>query len=165
MRRAIAMTLAAALAAPIAYAHGDKPHTKIDYSKVEPTPFGIAADPKRATRVVRIDMSDKMRFTPETITVKQGETVRFLVRNSGRVLHEMVIGTMDDLRVHAEEMKKHPNMEHDEPHMTHVAPGKTGEIGWRFSQAGTFYFGCLLPGHFEAGMIGKIVVTANAANR
>ena len=49
-------------------------------------------------------------------------------------------------------------MEHDEPHMAHIAPGGTGEIGWRFPNAGTFYFGCLIPGHFEAGMVGKVTV-------
>ncbi len=70
----------------------------------------------------------------------------------------MVLGTMDELKKHAEMMKKHPDMEHDEPHMAHVGPGKTGEMGWRFTRAGTFYFGCLIPGHFEAGMIGKVVV-------
>jgi len=55
-------------------------------------------------------------------------------------------------------MKKFPGMEHDEPYMAHVDPGETGEIGWRFTQAGTFHFACLIPGHFEAGMIGKLVV-------
>ena len=73
-------------------------------------------------------------------------------------MHEMVLGTMDELKKHAELMKKHPGMEHDEPHMAHVASGKTGEMGWRFTQAGTFYYGCLIPGHFEAGMIGKVIV-------
>jgi uncharacterized cupredoxin-like copper-binding protein len=84
--------------------------------------------------------------------------VRFVAANKGQVLHEMVLGTMDELRAHAELMKKFPGMEHDEPHMAHVAPGKTGEIGWRFTQPGTFYFGCLIPGHFEAGMVGKVMV-------
>lgn len=160
MRPIPAIALAAALAAPMAHAHGDKPHAKIDYSKVEPTAYGIAADPKSAKRVVRVAMSDKMRFTPNTINIRQGETVRFVVHNNGRLMHEMVIGTIDELRAHAEEMKKHPDMEHDEPQMAHVSPGKTGEIGWRFTQPGTFYFGCLVPGHFDAGMIGKIVVSA-----
>jgi uncharacterized cupredoxin-like copper-binding protein len=140
-----------------ALAHGDKA-TAFDYSKAEATPFGIAADPKRAKRTIRIDMSDAMRFTPAEIAVKRGETVRFVAANKGQVLHEMVLGTMDDLKKHADLMRKHPGMEHDEPHMAHVAPGKTGEIGWRFTHAGTFHFACLIPGHFEAGMVGKVTV-------
>jgi len=55
-------------------------------------------------------------------------------------------------------MRKHPNMEHDEPYMAHVSPGKKGQIVWTFNRAGEFEFACLIPGHFEAGMIGRIVV-------
>lgn len=143
-----------------AQAHGDKHPVpaKIDYSKAEQMPFGVAADPKKAVRTMRIEMADTMRFTPAEVRVKRGETVRFVVTNKGKVMHEMVLGTMDELKKHAEMMKKHPGMEHDEPHMAHVGPGKSGEMGWRFTQAGTFYYGCLIPGHFEAGMIGKVVV-------
>jgi uncharacterized cupredoxin-like copper-binding protein len=144
--------------APLALAHGDKAAKGHDYSKAEATPFGIAADPKRAKRTIRIDMSDAMRFAPAEIAVRQGEVVRFVAANKGQVLHEMVLGTMEELKKHAELMKKHPGMEHDEPYMAHVAPGKSGEIGWKFTNAGTFYFACLIPGHFEAGMIGKVVV-------
>lgn len=121
-------------------------------------PFGRAADPKKANRTVRIEMADTMRFTPSELRVKRGESVRFVVSNKGKLMHEMVLGTMDELNRHAEMMKKHPGMEHDEPHMAHVGPGKTGEMGWRFTKAGTFYFACLVAGHFEAGMVGKVVV-------
>ena len=103
-------------------------------------------------------MADTMRFTPSELKVKRGESVRFVIANKGKQMHEMVLGTQDDLKQHAELMKKHPGMEHDEAHMVHVAPGKTGKMGWRFTKAGTFYYGCLVPGHFEAGMIGKIIV-------
>ena len=142
------------------HAHDEKhpARARADYSKAEPMPFGIAADPKRAARTMKIEMADTMRFTPAEVKVKRGEAVRFVVTNNGKQMHEMVLGTMDDLKKHAELMKKHPGMEHDEPHMAHVPPGKTAEMGWRFSKAGTFYYGCLLPGHFEAGMIGKVVV-------
>jgi uncharacterized cupredoxin-like copper-binding protein len=120
--------------------------------------FGREGDPKRATRTIRMDMSDAMRFTPAELTVKQGETVRFDVKNSGKTLHEMVLGTMQELKEHAELMKKFPGMEHDEPYMAHVAPGKTQRIVWQFTKPGEFYYGCLVPGHFEAGMIGKVTV-------
>jgi uncharacterized cupredoxin-like copper-binding protein len=146
--------------APMALANGEKAHASkaFDYAKAEATPFGIAADPRRAKSTIRIDMSDSMRFTPSEIEVRRGAIVRFVPVNKGQVLHEMVLGTMDDLKKHAGLMKKFPGMAHDELHMALVAPGRTGEIGWRFTTAGTFYFGCLIPGHFEAGMIGKVTV-------
>ena len=147
--------------ASLAIGHGDASQAakKVDYTQAEATPFGIAADPRKAKRTVRIDMTDEMRFIPVEIRVRRGEAVRFVAANKGQVLHEMVLGRMEDLKTHAEMMRKHPGMEHDEPHMTHVAPGKSGEIGWRFTEPGAYYYGCLIPGHFEAGMIGKVVVT------
>ena len=130
------------------------------YSKAEAQPFGIAADPRKAKRTITVDMSDTMRFAPAELRIRQGDIVRFVVRNKGKTLHEMVLGTMADLKAHAEMMRKHPGMEHDEPHMAHVAAGKSGEMGWRFTQAGEFYYACLIPGHFEAGMLGRIIVEA-----
>lgn len=145
---------------PSAFSHGDLKHEKKaarPISKAE-TPFGREGDPKKVTRTVTVDMSDQMRFNPAQLTIKQGETVRFRVKNSGKVMHEMVIGTMDELKKHAELMKKHPGMEHDEPYMAHVAPGKTETMVWQFTKPGEFHYGCLVPGHFEAGMIGQVVV-------
>jgi uncharacterized cupredoxin-like copper-binding protein len=146
--------------APAALANGVKAHAPkaVDYPKDVAKPFGIAADPRKAKRTIRVEMSDAMRYSPAEIRVEAGEAVRFVPVNKGRVLHEMVLGTLEALKKHAALMKKFPGMEHDEPHMAHVAPGKSGEIGWRFTQPGTYYFGCLIPGHFEAGMIGKVTV-------
>jgi uncharacterized cupredoxin-like copper-binding protein len=155
------MLLAVALGfAPLVVAHDGKAGAPkaVDYAKAEATPVGIAADPRKARRAIRVEMSAAMRFAPSEIEVRRGETVRFVAANKGQVLHEMVLGTMEDLQKHAALMKKLPGMEHDEPHMAHVAPGKSGEIGWRFTRAGTYYFGCLISGHFEAGMVGKVTV-------
>ena len=111
-------------------------------------------------RTVEVGMSDAMRFTPARTRVRQGETLRFRLKNDGAVMHEMVIGTADTLAEHAALMKRFPNMEHDEPYMAHVAPGTQGEIVWTFNRAGDFDFACLIPGHYDAGMIGKIEVAA-----
>ena len=105
-------------------------------------------------------MGDDMRFRPGRIEVRQGETVRLRVRNGGRVMHELVIGTRQELEEHAALMKKFPNMEHDEPWMAHVGPGRSGEIVWTFNRAGEFAFACLIAGHYEAGMTGRIIVAA-----
>jgi len=150
---------------PAAHAHGEQAHSarKFDYSQVESTAFGVAADPRKADRTIRVEMRDTMRFVPNDIAVRQGQVVRFVAANKGKVLHEMVLGTVEELRKHAELMQKFPGMEHDEPQIAHVAPGETGEIGWRFSRAGTFKFACLIPGHFEAGMIGTIHVVPSQA--
>ncbi len=157
--RALLLAIAMAVT-PRAAAHGEKPHADkaIDYSKAEEHAFGRAADPGKAKRTVRVEMTDQMRFRPAELSVKRGEIVRFIPVNKGQVLHEMVLGTMDELKQHAELMKKHPGMEHDEPHMAHVAPGKSGEMGWQFMQTGEFFYACLIAGHFEAGMIGKVKV-------
>jgi uncharacterized cupredoxin-like copper-binding protein len=148
----------AALAAPLAWGHGDDAGRKEPRAAVkEQKPWGIAGDPKRA-RTIEVRMSDDMRFSPARIEVREGETVRFVVRNAGGVLHEMVIGTEEELRGHAALMQKFPGMEHEEPYMTHVKPRQRGAIVWNFNRPGTFQFACLLPGHYEAGMKGTLVV-------
>jgi len=116
---------------------------------------GVAA---KASRTVQIDMTDAMRFSPSSLNVKQGETVRFVVKNSGKVKHEMVVGTEKELKEHYEVMKKNPEMEHADENMVTVAPGKTGEIVWQFTKAGKIDFACLQPGHYDAGMKGAVNV-------
>ena len=147
--------------ASAAFAHGDKPHAVKAEKRpisIEEKAFGREGDPRKAKRTIKVDMSDRMRFSPSALEVKRGDTIRFEVKNSGKIMHEMVLGTMQELKEHAELMRKHPGMEHDEPYMAHVAPGKIERIVWQFTKAGEFYYGCLIPGHFEAGMTGKIVV-------
>lgn len=116
---------------------------------------GVAA---KVGRTVTVEMSDTMRYTPSDIQVKQGETIRFVVKNNGKVKHEMSLGTEKELLEHLEQMKKFPDMEHDEPSKLSLAPGKQGEIVWQFTKAGAVNFACLMPGHFEAGMKGAIKV-------
>lgn len=118
---------------------------------------GVAA---KVSRTVQIDMSDAMRFTPDLVTVRAGETIRFVVKNSGQLKHEFNLGTEKDLKAHYEMMKKFPEMEHDEPNIASVAPGQTGEVIWQFTKAGTVSFACLHPGHYEAGMKGAVKVGA-----
>ena len=144
-------------------AHGSKDDghgkaKKINYGQAEQHPFGRVSDPAKAHQTISVSMSDQMSFTPSKIKVKRGETVRIVVKNEGKLMHELVLGTDETLHAHAEMMKKFPGMEHDEPHMAHVPPGKEQVMGWQFTDAGTFSFGCLIPGHFDAGMKGTIVV-------
>lgn len=158
---AAALAALATTLAPGVQAHGDAGHAPapaFDPGKVEPTPFGQQGDPRKVTRVVKLEMADTMRFTPAEFTVARGETIRIVAANKGQVLHEMVLGTAQALAAHAEMMKKFPNMEHDEPHMAHVKPGRSGEVVWQFTQPGEFRFACLIPSHFEAGMVGKVTV-------
>jgi uncharacterized cupredoxin-like copper-binding protein len=134
-------------------AHGDDPH-----HPGHDDAFGKPGDPARVSRTVAVEMTDAMRFIPASIAVKKGETIRFVVKNSGQLKHEMILGTIKELREHAELMKKFPEMEHEDPNQLSLDPGKTGELVWQFTRVGTFDFACLQPGHFDAGMRGKIAV-------
>jgi uncharacterized cupredoxin-like copper-binding protein len=158
----VVIGIALALAgAGFAFAHGGKDHSRKAAAKPVPAEqkeFGIAGEPAKVTRTLKFEAHDTMRFSPSEINVKQGETIRFVIENPDKLLHEMVIGTMKELKEHADLMKKFPDMEHDEPNMVHLPPGTTGEIVWTFNRPGTFHFACLIAGHFEAGMIGKISV-------
>ena len=159
-RMAIVMVVAGSCLGGAVWAHGDAHKAKPGAGAIsaEEHAFGRQGDPNKVVRTVKIDMADTMRYAPSGIAVKRGETLRFEVKNSGKVMHEIVFGTLKDLKAHAELMRKHPGMEHDEPYMAHVAPGKTERLVWQFTKPGEFYYGCLVPGHFEAGMVGKVIV-------
>ena len=161
-RRFLATSLAAGVLAVHrnAFAHGKAEHTNKAASDTpkEQQQWGIAGDKNAVSRTIAIVMTDAMRFVPDRIEVRLGETIRFTHENRGAVMHEMVVGTPKTLAEHAELMQRVPGMEHDEPWMSHVAPGGRGEMVWHFNRAGDFQFACLIPGHFQAGMIGTIKV-------
>jgi len=144
--------LAIKIGAPIlAVAHENHGH----FSAGEP---GDATKPARTIKVVMREDGKKMAFEPARITLRRGEQIRFVLENAGTDDHEFVLATLEENRKHAELMKKFPDMEHDDQNAKRLAPAAHGEILWKFTKAGTFEFACLIPGHREAGMLGKVVV-------
>ena len=144
------VAMGAALAAP-----GAPGHSHETFSAGEP------GNPKKPARIVQITMREgdgKMMFIPERLEVRRGEQIRFVLRNNGELDHEFLLATTEENLKHGELMKKFPEMEHDDPNGKRLKPKATNEIIWRFTKAGEFEFACLIPGHHEAGMHGKIVV-------
>ncbi|MET3493059.1 cupredoxin domain-containing protein [Variovorax boronicumulans] len=139
--------------------HGAKPKAAATAAP-EQKPWGIAGKPGAVRRTIDIAMADDMSFTPSVIEVREGDTIRLRLKNKGKELHELVLGTEAEIANHAALMKKHPEMEHDEPWMVHVPAGKTGDMVWTFNRAGDFDFACLVKDHFELGMAGRIRVLA-----
>jgi uncharacterized cupredoxin-like copper-binding protein len=124
---------------------------------------GEPGDPKKPARIVRVLMYDDgsekvMRYEPAAITVRKGEQIRFVLENGGTESHEFMLATVEENRKHGELMKKFPEMEHDDPNAKRLTVGTSGELIWKFTKAGEFEFACLIPGHYEAGMHGKITV-------
>lgn len=163
---AVAMALFALFA--LGAASESRAHNAPDHGKGatpvvrEQKPWGIAGDASAVVRTVNVSMLDSMKFSPARIVAKQGETLRFVLNNTGRQMHEFVIGTRTGNDAHAALMMKFPDMAHDEPYMAHVAPGKTGQIIWQFNRAGDFEFACLIAGHYQSGMVGSISVVASS---
>ncbi|WP_370682111.1 plastocyanin/azurin family copper-binding protein [Comamonas sp. GB3 AK4-5] len=154
-----AIAASAAAVFPAAFAHGNAAHQSTGSVAKEQKAWGIAGDAKAGLRTITLAMTDDMRFTPSHFSVKQGETVRLRVVNQGQLMHEVVLGTQDSLKEHAQTMLKFPGMEHAEPFMAHVAPGRQEDLVWNFNRAGSFDFACLIPGHYQAGMAGRFTVT------
>jgi uncharacterized cupredoxin-like copper-binding protein len=119
---------------------------------------GNLKKPYRIVQVVMREGDGKMMFIPDRVEVRRGEQIRFMLRNNGELEHEFVLATVEENLKHAEQMKKNPDMEHDDPNAKRLQPKKKDELVWRFTKRGTFEFGCLIPGHREAGMIGTIIV-------
>jgi uncharacterized cupredoxin-like copper-binding protein len=118
---------------------------------------GEPGDANKPARVIEIEMSE-MAYTPSRIEVKRGEQIRFVVRNIGTEDHEFLLATTKENLAHAEVMKKHPHMEHDEPNGVRLAPRKSAEILWKFTKVGSFEYSCLIPDHRDYGMIGRVTV-------
>ena len=140
-----------ALAAVALPANAHEGHAHANYAAGEP------GDAKKPARTIEIEMSE-MAYTPARIEVKRGEQIRFVIRNAGTEDHEFLLATTEENLKHAEVMKKHPHMEHDDPNGVRLAPKKSAEIIWKFTHAGTFEYSCLIPDHREYGMIGRITV-------
>ena len=109
-------------------------------------------------KVKMLEEGKKMLFEPAVIEVKRGEQIRFVLMNDGTEDHEFILATQKENRKHAEQMKKFPEMEHDDPNAKRLSPFNSTEILWKFTKRGEFEYACLIPGHLEAGMLGKVVV-------
>lgn len=151
----IALPAALLAAAPV-LAHGPEEHA----SRRE-APYGAPGDANSESRVVELVMQEgagRMSFAPEVVTVSKGEQIRFHLVNAGVLDHEFVLGTPEEIEEHADMMRAMPDMVHDDPNAKRLGPNAVGDIFWRFTTAGEFDFACLIPGHMEAGMKGKIIV-------
>jgi uncharacterized cupredoxin-like copper-binding protein len=144
------VAMAALSALPLPASSHDK-HTHETYAAGEP------GNPKQPSRTIEVEMSE-MAYTPSRIEVKRGEQIRFVIRNAGKEDHEFLLATTEENLKHAEDMKKHPHMEHDDPNGVRLAPKKSAEIVWKFTKPGTFEYSCLIPDHRDYGMIGRVTV-------
>jgi uncharacterized cupredoxin-like copper-binding protein len=157
-------TIALAFGTPL-YAGGE--HEGDHAAPKNEMAIGMPGDTMKTNRTISVIMSETddgdMLFEPKSMEIMQGETIRFIVMNKGEFEHEFVIDTLEGNAKHKELMAQN-DMEHDDPNSVRVDPGSSGEVIWKFTNAGTFEFGCLLPGHYESGMHGPIVVTEVTKN-
>jgi uncharacterized cupredoxin-like copper-binding protein len=109
-------------------------------------------------RTIELLMDDTMRFTPSAITAQPGETVRIVARNAGKLDHELVIGDEAAIHEHAEAMKHSGHHTHATGTAIRVKPGESGELVVTFSHPAVLQIACLVPGHYEAGMRGTLIV-------
>lgn len=163
IRNVLALSLIAVGAAVLA--HGNDDHgSKVGAAAHDDhaSALGQPGDPKKVDRTVSISMSDAMRFDPASVAVKRNETIRFVLKNEGKLKHEMVLGTPKELKEHAALMIRFPQMQHVDSNQVSVEPGTSGELVWKFTKPGTFDFACLQAGHHDAGMRGKLIVASSA---
>ena len=136
--------------------------------------IGAVGDVNDATRTIEVEMTDNY-YDHMQISVRRGEIVRFVIHNRGQLLHEFNIGTKDMHVAHQNEMMammnsgrmsptgiKHGHggmMGHDDPNSVLLNPGETKELVWKFSEARAgLEFACNVPGHYQAGMVGRFRV-------
>jgi uncharacterized cupredoxin-like copper-binding protein len=128
---------------------------------------GKLGEAGKVTRVIDV-VAIENAFSLKSLQVKDGETVRFVVRNDGREPHELIIGTVSEHAEHRkmmrdmiEQQKKGQHQTHSMSAMSHssgvwVEPGKTETFVWTFKRTPNLEFACNIPGHYEDGMKGAI---------
>ena len=161
MLRIIGVALLVGVAGVAAFVRGvelDRPahaHTGHVFAAGEP---GDAKKPYRTIEITMREGSGVMSYEPNQIEVKKGEQIMFVLLNAGALPHEFLLDSFENNAKHKIEMQKNPEMEHDDPNGKRIEAKNDSKVLWRFSKAGTFEFACLIPGHYEAGMKGVIVV-------
>ena len=122
--------------------------------------YGSPGKSAAVTRTVSITAIDKMRFKPAQLSVRAGQTVRFVIRNAGKLTHEFIIGDRVEQREHEAEMRANPKMKMDhDVNGVVIQPGQVRKIIWTFPAHATIIeYACHEPGHFAAGMVGTIHV-------
>jgi uncharacterized cupredoxin-like copper-binding protein len=115
----------------------------------------------RAGRTVNIEMRD-IRFDPDRVEVKTGETVEFVFRNTGQAEHEAVIGDETVQESHEGDGSGghaggHKGSE-DAPRVV-LSPGRTGKLSYTFDKPGHLFIGCHVPNHWDAGMKVAVSIT------
>jgi uncharacterized cupredoxin-like copper-binding protein len=115
-------------------------------------PGAPAIGTKDNPRVVHLDMTDALKFDPSTVQVATGESVRFVLTNSGTAVHEFQVGPAD--KVAADDVDGVIVVEKDE-----LDAGSTRAVDYTFVTTGAFAFACHEPGHYEAGMKGVVDIT------
>jgi uncharacterized cupredoxin-like copper-binding protein len=122
--------------------------------------FGEPGDPADADRVIEVTTSDDLQFDPSLVSVEMGETIEFQVSNPGTVAHEFVIGDEPFQEAHEDEMAEMEGdmLPPDEVYAIGLEPGETRSIAWTFSADGVVEYGCHVPGHYDAGMVGTVTV-------
>jgi uncharacterized cupredoxin-like copper-binding protein len=124
--------------------------------------WGEPAEASLADRVVEIHMLDELRFEPASVEVKVGETVTFKVVNDGKLEHDFTLGDAEAQDEHDAEMAAgRPGMGHDEPNTMTLAAGAGGELTWHFTAAATIFYGCHIPGHYAARMVGNLTIAGS----
>lgn len=135
------------------HGHDEAPASQSAHVSGEKFSFGEPGDPAKSTRTFHINALDTMKFSRDALLVKKGETVRFMVHNDGKVVHEFVIGDAETQKAHAEMMKTKRGMKHDHANAVTIEPGKAKNLYWTFSgEATELEIGCHVPGHYESGM-------------
>ncbi|HEV8644444.1 MAG TPA: copper-binding protein [Burkholderiales bacterium] len=119
---------------------------------------GRPGNPKKISRTIKITALDIKYDKPE-IQIKAGETIKFVVTNTGKLRHEFMIGDMEEQRQHAEMMKQMPDMVHEDANTLTLEPGETKSLVWQFTKTGALEVACHIPGHYEAGMVSKVIVS------
>ena len=120
---------------------------------------------REAGEVLEITLdAEEWRFEPSIVEVPMGHRVKLTLVNDGRVEHDVEIAGVPAENIEVMDgVERHERLggglHHEGVVAAHAEPGTTATVMFTVTEAGEYDFACTIPGHKEAGMVGKLVVT------
>jgi uncharacterized cupredoxin-like copper-binding protein len=99
----------------------------------------VAAD---SAQQVTLTVGNSLSFDPSTITVRAGQPVQLVLRNTGQLPHDFTLsdGVAQPVKITA-------------------SGGQTASGSFTIDRPGSYTFECSMPGHATAGMRGTITAS------
>ena len=141
--------------------------------------IGEEGNMSEVSKVIEVKMYDNY-YEPSEFKINKNQTIKFIVYNYGELVHEFNIATKEMHFKHQPEMMKmvvneiivggkinknkmkemsktDHSMSQSHSNSVLLEPNQSAELIWKFNTDSSLEAACNIPGHYESGMVAKII--------